>query len=216
VGASELLTANQTAMYAASAKAREQAVAAAVGLAVVVTAALLSFGFLSRVLQQQLLGRLHELRVVTEAVSSGEPARRARTGARDELGLVASCLNDALDKQHQLEAQMRGRLAEQRQVLVGLLARWHTPAAVAGVDGEIVASTLSPDDEDVLHELTPQVRQAARVLLTRKFLSPDELATDVIVRGRTVHIRALTARNTRVVGWFATFDTPFAAPPAAR
>ena len=190
--------------------ASRSAIEGAVLLGVLVTIALLSLGFLSRSLQRDVLGRLTEVGHVTEAIAAGDRRRRVRDFYQDELGLVARQLNAALDRQHELESQMQGRLLEQRRVLVGLLNQWPTPAAMIGIDGELVASTLTVDDEAELHRLTPRVRMAAKVLMTRRFVKADELAADIKASDgkRVVQIRALASGDNQIAGWLASFVRP--------
>jgi len=190
--------------------ASRSAIEGAVLLGVLVTIALLSLGFLSRSLQRDVLGRLTEVGHVTEAIAAGDRRRRVRDFYQDELGLVARQLNAALDRQHELESQMQGRLLEQRRVLVGLLNQWPTPAAMIGIDGELVASTLTADDEAELHRLTPRVRMAAKVLMTRRFVKAEELAADIKASDgrRVVQIRALASGDNQIAGWLASFVRP--------
>ncbi len=196
--------------------ASRSAVEGAVLLGVMVTVALLSLGFLSRSLQRDVLGRLTEVGHVTEAIAAGDRRRRVRDFYQDELGLVARQLNAALDRQHELESQMQGRLLEQRRALVGLMNQWPTPAGMIGIDGEIVASTLNADDENELHRLTPRVRAAAKVLMTRRFVRAEELAVDIKAGDgrRTVQIRALASGDNQIAGWLASFIDP-GAPEAS-
>ncbi|MBL8973064.1 MAG: methyl-accepting chemotaxis protein, partial [Myxococcales bacterium] len=161
------------ALKQANDEASRSAVEGAVLLGVMVTVALLSLGFLSRSLQRDVLGRLTEVGHVTEAIAAGDRRRRVRDFYQDELGLVARQLNAALDRQHELESQMQGRLLEQRRILVGLMNQWPTTAGMIGIDGELVATTLTPEDEAELHRLTPRVRIAAKVLMTRRFVKAE-------------------------------------------
>ncbi len=198
------------ALKLANDEASRSAIEGAVLLGVLVTIALLSLGFLSRSLQRDVLGRLTEVGHVTEAIAAGDRRRRVRDFYQDELGLVARQLNAALDRQHELESQMQGRLLEQRRVLVGLLNQWPTPAAMIGIDGELVASTLTVDDEAELHRLTPRVRMAAKVLMTRRFVKAEELAADIKASDgkRVVQIRALASGDNQIAGWLASFVRP--------
>ena len=191
-------------------EASRSALEGAVLLGVMVTVALLSLGFLSRSLQRDVLGRLTEVGHVTEAIAAGDRRRRVRDFYQDELGLVARQLNAALDRQHELESQMQGRLLEQRRVLVGLMYQWPTPAGMIGIDGEIVASTLNVEDEAELHRLTPRVRAAAGVLMKRRFVKADELSVDIKANDgrRLVQIRALASGNNQIAGWLASFIDP--------
>lgn len=191
-------------------EASRSALEGAVLLGVMVTVALLSLGFLSRSLQRDVLGRLTEVGHVTEAIAAGDRRRRVRDFYQDELGLVARQLNAALDRQHELESQMQGRLLEQRRVLVGLMFQWPTPAGMIGIDGEIVASTLNVEDEAELHRLTPRVRAAAGVLMKRRFVKADELSVDIKASDgrRLVQIRALASGDNQIAGWLASFVDP--------
>ena len=207
---SDYVTAKAEALKLANDAASRSAIEGAVLLGVLVTIALLSLGFLSRSLQRDVLGRLTEVGHVTEAIAAGDRRRRVRDFYQDELGLVARQLNAALDRQHELESQMQGRLLEQRRVLVGLLNQWPTPAAMIGIDGELVASTLTVDDEAELHRLTPRVRMAAKVLMTRRFVKAEELAADIKASDglRVVQIRALASGDNQIAGWLASFVRP--------
>jgi hypothetical protein len=107
---------------------------------------------------------------------------------------------------------MQGRNRELRALLVGLLHRWPKAAAVTGIDGELIVSTLSADQEEALRSISPQVRAAARTLLSRKFLSAEELTTDLRIAGKhAVSLRALALGEQRIVGWLAEF-TPIGSP----
>ena len=201
------LETKKDALKMANEEASRTAVEGAVLLGVMVTLALLSLGFLSRSLQRDVLGRLLEVGHVTEAIAAGDRRRRVRDFYHDELGLVARQLNAALDRQHELESQMQGRLLEQRRGLVGLLNQWPTPAAMIGIDGEVVASTLTPDDEAELDRLTPRIRAAAKVLMTRRFVKAEELAVDIKASDgdRLVRVRAMASGDNQISGWLATF-----------
>jgi hypothetical protein len=179
-------------------------------LGVLVTVALLSLGPLSRSLQRDVLGRLSEVGSVTEAIASGDRRRRVRDFYQDELGQVARQLNAALDRQQELESQMLGRLLEQRRVLVGLMKQWPMPAALIGIDGEPVASTLSEVDEAELDRITPRVRMAAKVLMTRRFVRAEELSADIKASDgvRVVQMRALASGDNQIAGWLASFVDP--------
>lgn len=204
------LEGKKEALKTANEEASRTAVEGAVLLGVMVTLALLSLGFLSRSLQRDVLGRLLEVGHVTEAIAAGDRRRRVRDFYHDELGLVARQLNAALDRQHELESQMQGRLHEQRRGLVGLLNQWPTPAAMIGIDGEVVASTLTPADEAELERLTPRIRAAAKVLMTRRFVKAEELAVDIKAsdQRRLVRVRAMASGDNQISGWLATFDGP--------
>ena len=206
----QYLEAKKTALGDANIEASQSAIEAAVLLGVLVTVALLSLGPLSRSLQRDVLGRLSEVGSVTEAIASGDRRRRVRDFYQDELGQVARQLNAALDRQQELESQMQGRLLEQRRALVGLMKQWPMPAALIGIDGELVASTLSEDDEAELDRLTPRVRMAAKVLMTRRFVRAEELSADIKASDgvRVVQMRALASGDNQIAGWLASFVDP--------
>jgi HAMP domain-containing protein len=208
--ARDYLDNKKSALGVASLEASQSAIEAAVLLGVLVTVALLSLGPLSRSLQRDVLGRLSEVGHVTEAIASGDRRRRVRDFYQDELGQVARQLNAALDRQQELESQMQGRLLEQRRVLVGLLKQWPMPAALIGIDGELVASTLSETDEAELDRLTPRVRMAAKVLMTRRFVRAEELSADIKASDgvRVVQMRALASGDNQIAGWLASFVDP--------
>jgi hypothetical protein len=208
--AKDYLDNKKTSLGVASTDASQSAIEAAVLLGVLVTVALLSLGPLSRSLQRDVLGRLSEVGHVTEAIAGGDRRRRVRDFYQDELGQVARQLNAALDRQQELESQMQGRLLEQRRVLVGLLKQWPMPAALIGIDGELVASTLSENDEAELDRLTPRVRMAAKVLMTRRFVRAEELSADIKASDgvRVVQMRALASGDNQIAGWLASFVDP--------
>lgn len=198
------------ALKQANDEASRSAVEGAVLLGVMVTVALLSLGFLSRSLQRDVLGRLTEVGHVTEAIAAGDRRRRVRDFYQDELGLVARQLNAALDRQHEARVADAGPLARQRRILVGLMNQWPTPAGMIGIDGELVATTLTSADEAELHRLTPRVRVAAKVLMTRRFVKAEELAVDIKASDgrRVVQIRALASGDNQIAGWLASFVDP--------
>lgn len=208
------LDAKKEALGAANIEASQSAIEAAVLLGVLVTIALLSLGPLSRSLQRDVLGRLSEVGHVTEAIAGGDRRRRVRDHYQDELGQVARQLNAALDRQQELESQMQGRLLEQRRVLVGLMKQWPMPAALIGIDGELVASTLNEEDEAELDRITPRVRMAAKVLMTRRFVRAEELSADVKASDglRVVQMRALASGDNQIAGWLASFVDPRVTP----
>jgi hypothetical protein len=161
-----------------------------------------------RSLRRSLLDRLTELDRAARDIQQGDEARRITLDGDDELAHIARALNFALDLRERNDAQMRGRNREIRAVLIALLRQSSGPAAITGIDGEVIASTLAPDDEARLRSLTPQLRKAASILLSRGFASAGELATDVsFAEGGVVHIRALALGEQRIVGWLAKWTT---------
>lgn len=183
-----------------------RATTAAIGLGILGLFGLAVGAGAFRTLRQGFLRRLTELDQAGAEIQQGDGARRVPIDGDDELARIGQALNHALDLRDREEATMRGRNREMRALLVALLRQWPTPVAVTGIDGEVLASTLSKDDEQRLRSLTPQVRKAASILLSRGFASAAELATDVsFADGVVVHIRALALGEQRIVGWLAEF-----------
>jgi HAMP domain-containing protein len=204
--ASALLRRRHRDLRVAGIEARARARVATHVLGVLMVIGLLSYLVLARTLQNLLLGRLQGLVDVTDAIAAGERRRRADATIDDELGRVARFINQALDHEQRIAALAQGRLAEQRELLVSLVRRLDRPTTVVGIDGAIIASTMSAQEQASLEQLTPEIRRAAKILLDRKFLSADELTTEVLERstGRAFSIRALAGGRGRVVGWLAT------------
>jgi hypothetical protein len=183
----------------------------AVGLGVV-AAALLVFGvWVSRLARLTLFDRLAAIDHAVAAVRRGETTRRLGLLGDDELGRVAAALDHVLDLRDRAESAMKGRNAELRALLVALSHHWPDPVAVTGIDGEIIASTLSPQQEDILRSISARLREAARTLLSRRFLSAAELATDLRIDAHVIAVRALALGEQRIVGWLAVFD-PYRPP----
>jgi HAMP domain-containing protein len=204
--ASALLRQRQRELRTAGIEARTRARAATYLLGVLMVIGILSYLVLARMLQSLLLERVQGLVDVTDAIAAGERKRRADATFDDELGRVARFINQALDHEQRIAALAEGRLAEQRELLVSLVRRLDRPTTVVGIDGAIIASTMSTQEQTSLEKLTPEIRRAAKVLLDRKFVSADELTTEVLERstGRAFSIRALAGGPGRVVGWLAT------------
>ncbi len=154
-----LLQMNHRAMLEADQTLRERASDRATLLGLLVTLALLSLAFISRELQRVLLRRLQDLRSVAQAIAAGDRTRRAATMPADELGVVAAQLNQALDAEQQAEREMRGRLSQQRRILLALLAARDRPAAVIGLTGELVASTLDRKQTRIAERAAADLRR---------------------------------------------------------
>lgn len=199
-GVIRLLDLNHEAMVDADEATRQQARRHALGHGLLVTVALLSLGFVSQHLRHHLLDRLSELRRVAAAVAAGERWRRAPGGEEDELGVVARQLNEALDAEAALEGAMSAHLNEQRQLLLGLLHSLGEPAALLGLDRELMASTL--DNHALL-----SVLEAAASLPDGVVADPTSQAPiEVALRDAGVRFRRLLASGVRPVGWLATVE----------
>lgn len=196
---------------------RAAASTAALGLGIVGALALLLGAWISRTVRRSLLERLSAIDVALTSIDRGDRTRRVSLGGSDELSRFGAVLDRALDERDRADAAAQGRSSELRAMLVALLHERSEPAAITGIDGEILVSTLSADQEEALRSLTPQVRRAARTLLSRGFVSAAELVTSVEVEGtHRVEIRALAVGERRVVGWLAVFARGAAAQPSLR
>jgi hypothetical protein len=185
---------------------RTEASTAAIGLGVLAAAVFIVGAWVTRTVRASLLDRLLTIDGAVKAIRQGDSARRLGLGGDDELGRLAAALDHVLDLRDRAESAMQGRNSELRALLVALLKHWPRPAAITGIDGEIIVSTLSADQEDALRSITPQLRAAARTLLSRKFLSAAELATDLRVDAtHAFAIQGLALGEQRIVGWLADF-----------
>jgi hypothetical protein len=185
---------------------RVEATTAAIGLGVLAAFVLVFGAWVSSVARRVLFDRLARFDRVVASTEEGELTRRVGLLGDDELARVGAALDSVLDVRDRAEAAMQGRNREVRALLVSLLHHWPRPAAVTGIDGEIIVSTLDPAQEEALRSIATQVRAAARILLSRKFVSAAELATDVRVDAKhVISIRALALGEQRIVGWLATF-----------
>lgn len=201
--ARNLLSENLALVQRTEQATREEAFGFALGLATIVVVALLSLGFMSRVLQVTVLSRLTELKELGDAIAAGDRARRFRPRRDDELGLLARHLNVALDKQDALQAHMEGRFNHQAQLLLGLLASRGSSAVVA-LDGDVIASTLAPRDEKRVGALTEQVRGARGAAVAGAGKVVRQVTDADGAPGFTLEL--LVANGTRAVGWLVTPD----------
>jgi len=185
---------------------RAEATTTAVGLGILGAVVIVVGVWLLRLFRTTLFDRLATIDRAAVAIQAGETARRVAIHGDDELGKVARALDLVLDMRDRDEAAVRGRNRELRAVLVALLRQWPATAAITGIDGEIIVSTLSSDEEEILRSLTPQVRAAARTLLSRGFVSAEGLDTEIrLASGHVARLRALAIGDVRIVGWLAVF-----------
>lgn len=184
-----------------------QANNAALGLALTGTLALVVGVGILRAIRTHLIDRITTLDAAAHAIVQGDHARRIALLGNDELARVGRAIDYVLDARDRGDAEMRGHNREVRALLVALLRQWPKPAAVTGIDGEILVSTLSSDAEQVLRELSPRVRAAAKILLSRGFVSASELSTEVTSAGYVARVQALALGEQRIVGWLAVFET---------
>lgn len=192
----QLLEVNQRAMVEADHRAERRADAQAAVFGLLVGVALLSFGWLSRALGRDVLGRIAELKAVASAIAGGDRSRRATVLRRDELGVVAEQLNAVLDRHQRLEAEAAGRLAHHRQLLAGLLASAPAPAVLLAPDGTQVVATLDP-------ELAVDVARAAGEL---RGIGPASGEVRVPLPSGSAVFRPLRVDGSRLVGWLGTVE----------
>jgi hypothetical protein len=191
----------------------DQANTAALGLALTGLVVLVLGVSVFRTLRQHLLDRLATLDIAASEVLQGDRTRRLSLEGSDELARIADTLDLLLDHGDRREAELRGHNREARALLVALLHQSPKPSAITGLDGEIIVSTLSADAEEVLRTLTPRVRSAAKILLSRGFVTASELSTEINTGlGHRLRVQALTLGERRIVGWLAVFDEMPSAP----
>lgn len=194
----ELLELNTVAIRQADQRSVRLAARASGALALLVAATLLSVGLLSRSLQEGVLERLGRMGADARAIASGDLARRLRVGPQDELGVLAHQLNSALAARDEVEDRMRGVLAQQRQVLLGMLGGLPRPAALLGLDGSLVASTMRPEIETSL--MQHRVEIAARGGHAAVPVQSDQELLELDT-GTRVSLTPLVAPPGRPVGW---------------
>jgi HAMP domain-containing protein len=108
-------------------------------LGFLVTLALLSFVFLSRALQRDVLSRLENLRRGLAMVMAGDLQRRLAEDGSDELTGIARHFNALLDYYQKIEARGRGRLAMERRLVLALLAICGEGAVLYDLKGDRLA-----------------------------------------------------------------------------
>jgi HAMP domain-containing protein len=186
---------------------RSEAITSAVGLGILGALVLVLGAWVSRSARLRIFERLARIDDVAAAIQAGDVTRRVGDRGADELARVAAAVDAVLDLRDRDDAAARGRNRELRAVLVAVLRQWPHPVAIAGIDGEIIVSTLSPAEDEAFGSITPELRKAARTLLSRGFSSAAELATDIRTDSRHwVRVRALTIGEDRMVGWLVRVE----------
>lgn len=161
---------------------------------------LITVAFLSRQLRRGLVDRLVATATVAHAVlTEGDRSRRVHAGPDDELGLIGEALNALLDTEQALQAQMEGRLCQQRQLLLGMAELWPKKVALFTIYGDLAVSSLSDRDREEL--------QAAEL----KFPDPPKEIKDdrpfvAQAGGRELTFRLLRSQGRRPVGWLTELD----------
>jgi len=194
----ELLTINQRAMLEADQEAREAAIQSGTWLGFLVVVALVSLVFLSRALQRQILARLDELRTGVGSIAAGKH-RRLREMGGDELGLIARNVNGLLDRYEELEARSRGRVAQERRLVLGLLGAAGDNAVLYDLSGSRLAGDADLGDAD--DEVTGWIRDEGR----RRAASAEPVRQEIGVDGGAVRVELelLIAPGARPAGWIA-------------
>ena len=204
-----LLELNHRAMREADASARRFAMKASIVLGIVVAVTLLSFGSLSRLLNRDLLLRLIEMNNAVKDVAGGNLGRRLDPGQEDELGLLARQLNAALDARAEAEGRTEGVLSQQRQLLIGMLERWGERSALVGLDGMLIASTLSEEQTNVVGEHGEVIRDRGRAALKEASSDLQNTTFRIMTEsGQGLFFSPLVANRRRAVGWIASFSEP--------
>lgn len=198
-GVLRLMDLNHEAMIQADRSARAYAQARAAISGLMVALAALTVIPLVRSVSRNVLGRLQHLREVAEAIAGGDHMRRVSVDRDDELGLFGRQLNAMLDRQLELESDVHGRLAAERQLVLGLLNALPTPAALLTPAGRLVASTLPATSGAALLGMLrdhPEVFSGNRA---RQALSRE---------GAAFELCRLDAGGGRLVGWLARAPEP--------
>lgn len=201
-----LLALNHQAMLDADMSARRFAMRGSIVLGVVVAVTLLSFGFLSRLLNRDLLLRLIDMNNAVKDVAAGDLGRRFDPVQDDELGLLARQLNAALDARSEAEGRMKGMLSQQRQLLFAMLEQWGKGAALIGLDGMVIASTLTEERNRVINDNREAIRERARAAIRKAQADFQNTKLQIVTEeGDTLLLTPLVASRQRPVGWIVTF-----------
>ncbi|MFU8803972.1 MAG: HAMP domain-containing protein [Bradymonadaceae bacterium] len=206
-GVFELLTLNHEAIIAADENARRTALATAGWLGFLVTVSLVSMAFLARLLQRAILSRFDELTEAAESIIVGERSRRFEVSGHDELSVVARQLNAALDAQDELEAEMRGRLNQQKQLVLGMLEEFEGSQLLLGFDGQIIAATGVHPSDALVTEVRDWLQKERKAIFESFREERDHTERSVELRGKLVRVKLLIAGGRRPVGWLARFST---------
>lgn len=208
----ELIEINHGEMVKADDYAQRSALRNAIIHALLVTVALFSLGFLTREMQRLVLDRIDELKAVAQGIAAGQRRRRASVVRQDELGLVAQQLNAALDNQEEVEAEMQGRLAQQRQLLLALLAARGRPSALFSFSGELIASTLEPAETVDVGRALVAARERGELETPRGGAKVRRRRFKLTAGEHVLGVRLLEAPEGRLVGWLASFEPREDAP----
>ncbi|MBA2662467.1 MAG: methyl-accepting chemotaxis protein [Bradymonadaceae bacterium] len=203
-----LLNANHQAIIVADRDARETALHTAGWLGLLVTIALISMAVLARLLQREIISRLQELADVAEEILVGDHSRRFDMRQNDELGIVARQLNAALDARDELQAEMRGRINQEKQLVLGLMEEYADPCLLIGLDNKVIAATLVEQTEPHAEAVLAWLSEHRKELLEGFRLERKPLRTSCPLSDDfKAQIRLLTAEGRRPVGWLVKIES---------
>lgn len=120
-----------------------------VQLGFLVTIGLLTLTFISVSLQRDVLSRLFKLKTFCEALLRGNRHLRISMTGNDELTLLGRLLNSALDRQDELQAELKGKLTLQKDMVLALLSAYERESLLLDGKGDILVSML-PEEIEVL------------------------------------------------------------------
>ena len=200
-----LLDLNHQAILNAERALQRSAIRRAVVLGLLAALAVLSLPFLSYRLNRDLFFRLAELQSLSHSLAEGKSRPVIGEGQADELGALASTLNQIMQQHESVESRSRGRLASHRQLLLGLLQSLEAKAVLATPSGDVVATTL---DETQTAAIAAALRALGSAMIDRR--EAFNLPVETLPSG--VQARALWVDDLRPVGWLVAMADKV--PPA--
>lgn len=105
-------------------------------------------------------------------------ARLVLTG-KDELNMISSVLNDALDERDSEISKFEGRLKQERKILLTLINNTNNQMALYRLNGDFVGSNLTPLDEE---EVSEMVKKLSSEIVSSKESIEFELDLEKVVR----------------------------------
>lgn len=203
-GLISLLELNHGAMRQADLEARQAAVRSGVWLGVLVLVALFSLVMLSRRLHQRLLLRLDELAAATEAIAAGDVHRRLPVSTADELGRIATWVNEELDEYQLVRSEMAGRLGRERQLALALFDALGSGRILLDLGGRVIAQDPDRDDPRLCIAAEGWIRDRASPG-SAQATEPADLAGPIQIQseGARFSLQLLTARDQLPVAWVA-------------
>ncbi|MEP0774244.1 MAG: HAMP domain-containing protein [Acidobacteriota bacterium] len=197
-----LLDLNTTAIHAADRRARRLATQSSIVFATLAAAGLMLLTLVSSQMHRHLWEPLAGLREAAESMAGGDTQRRLPRQVDNELGQLAALLNTVLDERDSAVGRTQGVLAQQRQLVLAVLVSLGEPAALIGLDGAIIASTLGDDETQRLIASESELRAAWRSLSEAQRSHPLTLN---LRTGQPVQLRLLLSPPDRALGWLVRF-----------